>query len=201
MGDYNNVHRVKGEFIKVDTSGTPDGYQSISQKINCVNGYADPKLLAEHIAEKLNDGWKELEKPFSLNAHKIPLGSQIRYVRKKNNNYKLIIGGFVNVVDQQEGLNDEIYSKYIMYRGNGTSFSLDVSNGTEVVEIIYKPKESKKKQKVIMFNKINPDNKFPVFINEIEVYRAESTYKQKRFMSSKKYQKAVETGMFEVQGQ
>lgn len=115
----------------------------------------------------------------------IKTGCFIKYITDVSGDIKFASGGAVTVVE-----ND-----YFVYKCFNLTFSAQFSN---IKACWIKIKQNKKNKNKIIFKSPDLSSKFISYIDDIPVASHKDNYAKKKFESSKKFLKALETKHFEV---
>lgn len=146
--------------------------KSIQQKIN-EGGRINYKLLNQYLIDS--------EMTEAKSFDEVLPGYTMKYIRLEEDGSEKFVNGWICV----ENNFDYFLFKWWDY----TIWSVQKEH---IVKLYYKKyKESKKKELPIVFKKIVEENKYPVEINGVEVYRARDAYSMKRFMNTEKYKRAL----------
>lgn len=188
--DFNVKHRP--DFI-------PRRYVSIQEKVNSSKEYE-----SFYINKLINEGWYKLESNNMLLDENLK-GRHFKY-RLNGTGLSDVGPGTFRSGGMIIGKGKEQNDMYILYKAyNGCMFPLQISDIQEVY--IKDPNiriEGNKKEKriknTVYFKEPKGESRYPVYLKshltgkDIVVYYARDSYKKDRFMMSKKYEYAYNTG-------
>jgi len=166
-------------------------YVSIQSRVN-----ADPKFEEMYVNKMISDGWVALKNVEDLFL--FPRGRTFKYRLNGDSLSGAPEGTFrsggwflgKNADDPQNN------HKYILYKAyNGAIFSLQIK---DILEIYVKSKS----KEISVFKKPASVTKFPVYLPDPNtgvpqaIYYGKDEFQRKRFMSSQKYKRAKEMGIW-----
>lgn len=175
-----------------DQRYNPNTYISIQSRVN-----DSEKYKKEYYTKLANEGWVALkDTKFILY---MPKGTTFKYILNGNGLSKLPDGTFRSggwYIGKNQEESEENINKYFLYKGyNGCIFSLQFDDVSEIL--------IKKNYKVIKFKKPFIPSNYPVYLIHPKTQKKEVVYyavdmsKKKRFESSEKYKKALDSGFWD----